>query len=51
MIPEHEPCKNCGSTTCDCEELRERRNEIRDLAYELRMEEREAKQRVREIRA
>ena len=49
--PAPEPCKNCGSLDCDCDELRDRRRELRDLGYDLRIEERDAKQRVREIRA
>ena len=50
LIPP-EPCNNCGALDCDCDELRDRRGEIRDLAYDLRIEERDAKQRVRDIRA
>ena len=46
-----EPCPICGEYECDCEDLRDRRNELRDLGYDLRIQERDAKQRVRDIRA
>ena len=50
-VQPRDPCPNCSSLDCDCNELRDRLNELRDENYKLRMQEEQAKQAVRELRA